>query len=615
MEGVMEGVQHLRIPLEEIKLATNSFSKENLIARGGFGNVYIGKLNISGEQSTVAVKRLDSQFGQGKREFLMEIQMLSCYKHKSLVCLVGFCDESGEKILVYEYVKHGSLDKYISDKDLSWLQRLKISLGAARGFSYLHNDVGPQHRVLHRDIKSANILLDDKFEARISDFGLSKIGPSNVEYTFLVTNACGTRGYVDPEYAKTDILTKESDVYSFGIVLFEILCGRLAIVGEYHDERRSLAALAKRCYEEDRLHDIIYPCLINQMNEDSLNVFSKVAYQCLKESRKERPTMGWIVEKLEKALEFQTINKVVGFIRVGTWGKRSEDPQNHWSFVLEKHHRLVKITVDHGDVIYSLMFTSKSGGVSETSENTVGCVGGDIVSKVIFDVGERITCINYGTVDIRDGVTILASLSFVTTKKIHGPYGRAAETDFSVPWDEGSLVGFYGIAGKYIESIGVHVKPDDDIMRVGTWGTTDPGGPQNVWIFQLKKNQHLEKITIEHGDLIYSLMFTTKYRGMTSTSKKAGGWNGGDKSSEVTLDWNEEINAIHGTVALSREPCAGYTIISSLSFVTNKKTHGPFGHARGTPFTVPWDDGSFAGFYGQCGYFIDSIGVLLKRTM
>ncbi|PWA33458.1 jacalin-like lectin domain-containing protein [Artemisia annua] len=209
----MEGVQHLQIPLEEIKLATNSFSKENLIARGGFGNVYIGKLNISGEQSTVAVKRLDRKFGQGNREFLMEIQMLSCYKHKNLVCLVGFCDESGEKILVYEYVKYGSLDGYISNKDLSWLQRLKISLGAARGLSYLHNDVGPQHRVLHRDIKSSNILLDDQFEARISDFGLSKIGPSNVEFTFLVTDACGTFGYTDPQYHKTGVLTKESGVF------------------------------------------------------------------------------------------------------------------------------------------------------------------------------------------------------------------------------------------------------------------------------------------------------------------------------------------------------------------------------------------------------------------
>ncbi|PWA71975.1 jacalin-like lectin domain-containing protein [Artemisia annua] len=541
----MEQMQNLRIPLQEIILATNRFSKENLIASGGFGNVYIGKLNISGEQSNVAVKRLViSNSGQGNHEFWMEIQTLSCYKHKNLVCLVGFCDESGEKILVYEYMKNGSLDRYISNKDLPWLQRLKISLGAAQGFSYLHNDVGPQHRVLHRDIKSSNILLDDKFEAKISDFGLSKIGPSNVEYTFLVTNACGTQGYIDPEYAKTDILTKESDVYSFGIVLFEILCGRLAISREYHDERRSLAALAQRRFDEDRLHEIIFPCLINQMNEDSLDVFSMVAYQCLKENRNERPTMASIVEKLEKALELQTTSKVTGIIRVGTWGKQSEDPQNHWSFVLEKHHRLVKITVYHGDVIYSLMFTSKSGGVSQTSEKTGGRARGKIVSEIIFDGGERITCIN-GTVDIRDGFPILASLSFVTTKTIHGPYGQATGTGFSVPWDKGSLVGFYGIAGKYIESIGVHLKPSyDGIIKVGTWGRTAPGGPQNDWIFQLEKNHHLEKITVEHGDLIYSLRFTTKYKGVISTSKKIGGWNGGDQTSEVKSTLYIDLNKL-----------------------------------------------------------------------
>ncbi|KAL8246269.1 hypothetical protein R6Q59_007492 [Mikania micrantha] len=212
----MEAVERLKISLEDIKKATNNFSDENFIARGGFGKVYIGKLTASGQQNTVAVKRLDRRFGQGDHEFLMEIQMLSCYKHENLISLVGFCKESEENIIVYEYGKHGSLDRHLSDDKLSWMQRLKISLGAARGFSYLHNDLGPQHRVLHRDIKSSNILLDENWEAKISDFGLSKIGPSNVEFTFLLTDACGTFGYVDPQYVKTGILTKESDVYSFG---------------------------------------------------------------------------------------------------------------------------------------------------------------------------------------------------------------------------------------------------------------------------------------------------------------------------------------------------------------------------------------------------------------
>lgn len=299
----MEGVQHLKISLDDIKLATNNFDNNNFIGRGGFGKVYKGEITLS-------VKRLDRAMGQGDREFLMEIQMLSCYKHKNLISLIGFCDEGGENILVYEYAKYGSLDKYISDSNLSRIKRLQISLGAARGLNYLHDDVGPQHRVLHRDIKSSNILLNENWEAKISDFGLSKIGPSNVEFTFLVTSAVGTFGYVDPQYVRTGILTKESDVYSFGVVLFEILCGRLALIEKYQDERRFLSSLAQVYCEDNRLDEIIDPNLMNQMKVGSLKLFSMVAYQCLRENRSEHPTMGWIVENLEKALELQ-----VSFIR------------------------------------------------------------------------------------------------------------------------------------------------------------------------------------------------------------------------------------------------------------------------------------------------------------
>ncbi|KAK1423897.1 hypothetical protein QVD17_19206 [Tagetes erecta] len=215
---------------------------------------------------------------------------------------------------------------------------------------------------------------------------------------------------------------------------------------------------------------------------------------------------------------------------------------------------------------------------------------------------------------IRSIRTIISSLSLQTNKRTHGPFGRVSDSVFSIPWDKGSLVGFYGIADHYIDGIGVFVKAHEEIMRVGTWGTSKPGGPQNKWSFQLEKNHHLNKITIDHGDLIYFLMFTTNHKlESTHTSQKYGDWNGGDVVSEVTFDWNEEIIAISGTVASSRGKYAGYTIISSISFVTNKRTHGPFGSVRGTHFTTPWDDGSFAGFYGLCGYYIDSIGVYLKE--
>ncbi|KAL4572398.1 hypothetical protein LXL04_019173 [Taraxacum kok-saghyz] len=636
--SLMEVVQHLKIPFEDINLATNNFSDENCIGKGGYGTVYAAKLSLSGQQRTVAIKRLNGTSDQGEREFLMEIQLLSSYRHKNLISLVGFCDESGEKILVYEYANHGSLDKYLCTSELSWMQRLQISLGAARGFNYLHNDVGPQHRVLHRDIKSSNILLDENWEAKISDFGLSKIGPSNVEFTFLLTRACGTLGYVDPEYLKTGMLTKESDVYSFGVVLFEILCGRLSRT-TYQNQSHFLSLLAPKCYQENKLVDIINPTLRTQMKVDSLDMFSMVAYQCLKENRTERPTMAWIAEKLEKALELQAGRKVARFIRIGTWGRQGGDPQEYWSFQLEQDENLSKITIGHGASIYSLTFDGKCKGIPTTSKTVggnwanghsvsevvgesrsflhrkvSGWASGHKVSKITLDDDEQIISM-VGSIGTRDGSKTISSLCFITNKRTHGPFGKAAENEFSVPWEVGSLVGFYGLAGNYIDSIGVFVKAyDQQIIRVGTWGKTEGVGPQNLWSFELEKNHHLKKISINHGDLIYSLMFTTEYRGLLHNSRLAGGWKLGETASEVRFDWDEEIHTINGTIGISRGDDPGCVVITSISFVTNKRTHGHFGNKRGRPFTVSWDDCSFVGFYGAAGWYIDKIGVYLKAT-
>ncbi|XP_076897874.1 mannose/glucose-specific lectin-like [Bidens hawaiensis] len=277
----------------------------------------------------------------------------------------------------------------------------------------------------------------------------------------------------------------------------------------------------------------------------------------------------------------------------------------------------MKITIDHGDLIYSLMFTSQCGDMTRTSEKFGGWNGGENVSEITFEGNEEIKAIS-GTVALSRGTdagnTIVSSISFVTNKRTHGPFGNERGTSFLVPWEYGSFAGFYGLCGYYIDSIGVYVKAPDEIMKIGTWGKSIPAGPQNNWSFQFERNYHLMKITIDHGDLIYSLMFTSQCGDITHTSEKFGGWNGGEIVSEITFEGNEEIKVISGTVALSRGTDAGNTIISSVSFLTNKRTHGPFGNVRGTPFSVPWEYGSLAGFYGLCGYYIDSIGVYLKAT-
>ncbi|KAJ0954733.1 putative protein kinase RLK-Pelle-CrRLK1L-1 family [Helianthus annuus] len=255
--------KHHRIELRAIKLATNNFDDKNYVGKGGFGKVYKGEL-----------------------------------VHSEV-----FCDENDEKIIVYEYASNKSLDLYLSNTNLTWIQRLKICVGAARGLEYLHNLKGTQHRILHRDIKSSNILLDENWKAKISDFGLSKLGPANQEYTFLVSHAVGTVGYCDPLYAESGFLTKESDVYSFGVVLFEVLCGRLCM--SYKDKHQPLVGLARQSFEQNRLDEIIFDHIKEQINLESLKVFASIAYKCLKRDREERPTMTQIVKELEIALEAQ----------------------------------------------------------------------------------------------------------------------------------------------------------------------------------------------------------------------------------------------------------------------------------------------------------------------
>ncbi|KAJ9537982.1 hypothetical protein OSB04_030715 [Centaurea solstitialis] len=287
--------QHLKIKLEEIKSATDNFGDDNLIGR-------------------------DSKLGQGNSEFWKEITMLSRYTHENLVSLLGYCDEGDEKILVYEYASRGSLDRHLRDTAFTWTQRLRICLGAARGLSYLHDPKGTQQRVLHRDIKSSNILLDENWNAKVSDLGLSRIGPANQEHTILVSNMVGTVGYLDPLYLEMGLLTKESDVYSFGVVLFEVLCGRLCF--EYINSRvQTLVRMWKKSYKEKKLDEIIFQDMLQQMDPSSLETFSNIAYLCLHKSLEERPMMSHVVKELEIALEHQmTYEQRINYEEMNTAG-------------------------------------------------------------------------------------------------------------------------------------------------------------------------------------------------------------------------------------------------------------------------------------------------------
>ncbi|XP_076942654.1 receptor-like protein kinase HERK 1 [Bidens hawaiensis] len=299
----IEDAKHLEIRLYDISLATNGFSYQNFIANGGFGKVYKG---VSEKHGEIAVKRLDCGRvnGQGDHEFKTEIALLSKYKHKNIVSLRGFCDEAGEKILVYKYESNGSLDKHLNNKFLTYNQRLQTCLDAAHGLSHVHDNDGSQRGIFHRDVKSANLLLDKNWKAKISDFGLSRVGLDNTQSSYVISNVCGTPRHIAPEYYTDGNLTAKSDVYSFGIELWEVLCGRHVVDSSYTDDRRSLIILAQKHYKKGTLDSIIPSYLQKQMKPTSLLKFANIAYQCLK-NEEERPTMEQVVKQLKEALFVQ----------------------------------------------------------------------------------------------------------------------------------------------------------------------------------------------------------------------------------------------------------------------------------------------------------------------
>lgn len=300
----------LKMPLLEIQGATHNFDPKLLVGEGGFGRVYEGTLE-SGMK--VAVKRSDPKHGQGLPEFETEITVLSKIRHRHLVSLIGYCEEESEMILVYEFMEKGSLREHLYDpnenssersakrSNLSWKQRLEICTGAAKGLHYLHTCLNGG--IIHRDVKSTNILLDEHFVAKVADFGLSRSGPDDPDH--FSVGIKGSFGYVDPEYFRCFQFTDKSDVYSFGVVLLEVLCARPAIIDSPKREEVNLAEWGLLWQKKGQLEKIIDPCLMGEIQPDSLRRFGETVEKCLKENGSERPTMLDVLWDLEYALQLQ----------------------------------------------------------------------------------------------------------------------------------------------------------------------------------------------------------------------------------------------------------------------------------------------------------------------
>ncbi|XP_071719646.1 uncharacterized protein [Rutidosis leptorrhynchoides] len=292
----------LRISLEDVQLATKNFHEKHCVGHGGFGKVYKGKLSQC-DHTTVA-KRLDIRGGQGEKQFQNELQILSDYKHSNIISLVGYCAENDAKIIVYEYAPRGSLDRYLSDTRLDWMKRLNICIDVATALDFLHRGIGKQATVIHRDIKTENILLMSEWNAKLADFGLSLISGIDKETDYVIDGACGTPGYVDPLYVQSSFLTKESDIYSFGVVLFEILCGRPTYVIR-KQEGVYLPVFIKDMFEKGTQNEAVFGEIKEQIKPEALSVFQTIAYKCLNEKREDRPTAEQVVMQLKKAMELQ----------------------------------------------------------------------------------------------------------------------------------------------------------------------------------------------------------------------------------------------------------------------------------------------------------------------
>ncbi|XP_068667528.1 leucine-rich repeat receptor protein kinase HPCA1-like isoform X2 [Aristolochia californica] len=289
---------------DELKKATSNFSENNEIGSGGYGKVYRGML--PGPQM-VAIKRAQQGSMQGGTEFKTEIELLSRVHHKNLVGLVGFCFEQGEQMLVYEHVPNGTLRESLTGKSgiyLDWKRRLRITLGSARGLSYLHELANPP--IIHRDVKSSNILLDENLMAKVADFGLSKLLSDSAK-GHVSTQVKGTLGYLDPEYYMTQQLTEKSDVYSFGVVMLELITAKQPIEKGKYIVREVRMAM-NNSEENYGLKELMDPTIRNATNLIGFDRFVKLAMQCVEESAADRPSMNDVVKEIETILQNDGVN-------------------------------------------------------------------------------------------------------------------------------------------------------------------------------------------------------------------------------------------------------------------------------------------------------------------
>ncbi|KAI8572481.1 hypothetical protein RHMOL_Rhmol01G0202500 [Rhododendron molle] len=336
-----EKSQNLRVfSFSELKQATNGFSRLLKIGEGGFGSVYKGSINPAdgqGDSTVVAIKMLNRNSFQGHKQWVAEVHFLGVVEHPNLVKLIGYCAVDGERgiqrLLVYEFMPNKSLEDHLFNKAfpaLSWERRVQIALGAAQGLTYLHEEIEVQISVMHvdmvielkmfpfivvipilpmlmmkviyRDFKASNVLLDEDFKPKLSDFGLAREGPT-AGHSHVSTAVVGTYGYAAPDYIETGHLTSKSDVWSFGVVLYEILTGRRSLERNLPKTEQKLLEWVKQYPADSKRFSMIMDLrLENQYSLVGARRIAKLADRCLVKNAKDRPMMSQVVESLKQII-------------------------------------------------------------------------------------------------------------------------------------------------------------------------------------------------------------------------------------------------------------------------------------------------------------------------
>ncbi|KAJ3698997.1 hypothetical protein LUZ61_002702 [Rhynchospora tenuis] len=289
----------LNITLSQIYKITQNFSKDHMIGEGGFGSVY--KAELSNGQ-IVAIKRAKKEkFGALRSEFRNEVALLTQIEHKNLVQLLGYIDEANEQLIITEYVPNGTLREHLDGTRggiLKFSQRLGIAIDIAHGLTYLHNYA--EKPIIHRDVKSSNIMLTNTLGAKVADFGFARTGPTKEGQSHVSTNIKGTAGYVDPDYLRTFHLSPKSDVFSFGILLLEIISGRRPVEITRAKEEKITIRWAFSKYDEGHNREILDPQLHEEVPDEVLRRILSLAFQCAAPYRRDRPNMREVCEQLWK---------------------------------------------------------------------------------------------------------------------------------------------------------------------------------------------------------------------------------------------------------------------------------------------------------------------------